>query len=196
MTKTAATPTTGRPRSTAADRAITAATFRLLQQHGYQGLSIEAVAAEAGVAKTTIYRRYATKRELVVAALQAETEFPPPPPELPFREAVAWLVRQAVGMLIGARAIRILATFLAEEEREPELLEIFRERLLEPRREMLLEILRRGITDGVVRPDVDLDLVSEMIFGALLTHHIRGQRADDAWVEREVAALAGFVAPR
>ena len=185
----------GRPRDPAADRAITAATVRLLQDHGYRGLSIEAVAEAAGVAKTTIYRRYASKRELVVGALRDETEFPPPPPELPFKDALAWLVRQGVSMLIGARAIRILASFLSEEEREPALLEIFRARLLEPRRAMLVEILRAGIDRGEVAADTDVELVTEMVFGALLSHHIRGLVADEAWIERETAAVAAMLTP-
>ena len=59
----------GRPRSEEADQAILGATIMLLAEHGVYGLSIEAVAAEAGVGKTTIYRRWQTKEDLVVAAL-------------------------------------------------------------------------------------------------------------------------------
>ena len=61
--------TRGRPRDVDVDRRILAATFRQLVDVGYGALSIEAVAAEAGVAKTTIYRRHPSKAELVVAAL-------------------------------------------------------------------------------------------------------------------------------
>ena len=135
----------GRPRDPATDRAITAATFRLLREEGYRGLSMESVAAAAGVAKTTIYRRYRSKRELVVASVVAESEFPLPPPDLPPRDAYAAIMRQGAGMLIKAGAIRILGTVIAEEDREPELLALARTRLLEPRREYLLAALRAGV---------------------------------------------------
>ncbi len=59
----------GRPRSTAVDRAILKAAIKLLRAHGYAGMSVEAVAAEAGVGKATIYRRHRNKGELVIASL-------------------------------------------------------------------------------------------------------------------------------
>src|SRR3954451_23135794 len=91
----------GRPRSTEADQAIFAATTRLLDQGGYHGLTVEGVAAEAGVAKTTIYRRYANKALLVLDAMSHAAR--DAPVELPdtgaFRDdlvAVAKLVREEI----------------------------------------------------------------------------------------------------
>lgn len=173
----------GRPRDPTADRAITAATFTLLQEVGYRGLSMEAVAAAAGVAKTTIYRRYPAKRDLVVAALLAETAFPTLPDGLPTRDAIAFLLRQAARILVGGGAIRILGTLLAEEAHEPELLDTFRERLVEPRRALLLGVLRAGIERGEVRPDVQLQIVSEIFLGSVLARHVSGGSVDDEWVE-------------
>ncbi|MEO6578167.1 MAG: TetR/AcrR family transcriptional regulator [Candidatus Limnocylindria bacterium] len=190
-------PRAGRPRDPASDRAILAAAFELLRDIGYQGLSIEAVAAAAGVAKTTIYRRYASKRELVVAALLAGTAFPPPPADPGTRDALRELVHQGVGMLLRARAVRILASFLSEEEREPELMAAFRERIVEPRRAMLTRVLRAGIERGEVRPDADIDLVSEMVLGSVIAHHVRtGRLPDDRWMESLVEALLRSVEAR
>ena len=59
----------GRPRNQDADRQIVAATLRLLSREGYDRTSIEAVAAEAGVTRATVYRRYATKADMVTAAV-------------------------------------------------------------------------------------------------------------------------------
>src|SRR5262245_25853189 len=86
----------GRPRDAAADHRILAATFRQLVAVGYAGLSVEAVASDAGVAKTTIYRRYPTKRDLAIAALSQEAPFLAPPPELHGRDAIEAFVRRAV----------------------------------------------------------------------------------------------------
>jgi AcrR family transcriptional regulator len=179
----------GRPRDPATDRAITEATFRLLREEGYRGMSIEGVAARSGVAKTTIYRRYRSKHELVVAAVLAETPFPAPPPDLPTREALATIAHQAVQMLVGAGAIHVLATVLAEEEREPELLATLRARLIEPRRDMLLTILRRGVQRREVRADARLEAIPEAMLGSVLVHHITGGIADEAWINGLVETI-------
>jgi len=194
--KPASAPRPGRPRDPAADRAITAATFRLLREEGYRGLSMEAVAAAAGVAKTTIYRRYPSKRDLVVAAMLAETSFPVPPPEMPTREALTSLIRQAGRILIDGRAVRILGTFLAEEAREPELLETFRARLVEPRRAMGLAMLRAGVERGEIRPDANLDMITEMLLGSLLARYVSGRGVDDRWVEELTATIWSAIGTR
>jgi len=161
-----------------------AATFRQLVEVGYAGLSIESVASEAGVAKTTIYRRHPTKKELVVAALEAATPFEVPAVDLPSRQALELFIRTAIHLLIDSGAFRILGSLLIEERREPGLLEAFRARLLTPRRQLVEAMLRRGIERGEVRPDIDPLVVTEMVAGAVIGHHvILGLHGDDAWVE-------------
>ena len=142
-------------------------------------MSIEAVAAQAGVAKTTIYRRHPTKAELVVAALSVEVSFVPPAENLAARDALDSFVHQAIGMLIDSGAIRILGSLLVEEAREPGLLDVFRARVLGPRRELVEEMLRRGIERGEVRPDIDPLIVTEMIAGAIFGHHAIDAGAGD-----------------
>ena len=174
----------GRPRDPATDHAILATTFAQLVAVGYAGLSIETVAAEAGVGKTTIYRRWPSKRDLVVAALATEAPFDPPRTDVDARTAIALLVRQAIAMLIDSGAIRILGSLLVEEQREPGLLDAFRKRILGPRRGMVEAMLRAGIERGEIRPDIDPLVVTEMIAGAVFGHHaILGMRADEAWIE-------------
>lgn len=175
--------TRGRPRDARADEAILEATFRQLVDVGYAALSIEAIAAEAGVAKTTIYRRHPTKKDLVIAAMRAATPFEPPPQDLPSRQALELFIRTAIHLLIESGAFRILGSLLIEEEREPGLLAAFRERLLEPRRAMVEAMLLRGIDRGEIRRDIDPLVVTEMIAGAVIGHHvILGHRGDEAWI--------------
>lgn len=173
----------GRPRDSRADEAILAATFRQLVDVGYGGLSIESVAAEAGVAKTTIYRRHPTKKDLVIAALGAATPFEPPSLDLPARQALEVFIRTAIHLLIDSGAFRILGSLLLEERREPGLLDVFRARLLTPRRKLVEAMLRRGIERGEIRPDIDPLVVTEMIAGAVMGHHvILGLHSDEAWI--------------
>jgi AcrR family transcriptional regulator len=173
----------GRPRDARADEAILAATFRQLIEVGYGALSIESVAAEAGVAKTTIYRRHPTKKDLVIAAMTAATPFQPPPMDLPSRQALELFVRTAIHLLIDSGAFRILGSLLIEDRREPGLLDTFRTQLLTPRRGMVEAVLRRGIERGEIRDDIDPLVVTEMIAGAVIGHHaILGLHGDDAWI--------------
>jgi len=173
----------GRPRDADVDERILETAFRHLVREGYGGTSIEAVAADAGVAKTTIYRRYPTKRDLVVAALRAETPFPEPPPDLSAKQALELFVRGAIAALIDSGAIRVLGSLLVEEQREPGLLGVFRERILFPRRALVDQMLRRGIDRGEIRPDIDPLVVTEMVAGAVFGHHaILGLAGTDEWV--------------
>jgi AcrR family transcriptional regulator len=185
VTPVVETPTAvrGRPRDADVDERILETAFRHLVREGYAGTSIEAVAADAGVAKTTIYRRYPTKRDLVVAALRAETPFPAPPPDLAAKEALELFVRGAIAALIDSGAIRVLGSLLVEEQREPGLLGVFRERILFPRRALVDQMLRRGIERGEIRPDIDPLVVTEMVAGAVFGHHaILGLAGTDEWV--------------
>lgn len=177
-------PSRGRPRDTDVDRRILAATFRQLVDVGYGALSIEAVAAEAGVAKTTIYRRHPTKAELVVAALNVEVPFAPPSADLGAREALDRFVHVAIAILVDSGAIRILGSLLVEEVREPGLLDAFRARLIGPRRQLVEGMLKRGIERGEIRPDIDPLIVTEMIAGAIFGHHaILGLVGTDDWID-------------
>lgn len=173
----------GRPRDAGADRRILEATFRQLVDVGYGALSIESVAAEAGVAKTTIYRRHPTKAELVVAALGVEVPFVPPSADIDARTALDAFVRQAINVLIDSGAIRILGSLLVEDAREPGLLTAFRQRIIGPRRGFVEAMLRGGIERGEIRPDIDPLVVTEMIAGAIVGHHaILGLTATDDWI--------------
>lgn len=174
----------GRPRDTDVDRRIVAATFRQLVEVGYGALSIEAVAAEAGVAKTTIYRRYPTKADLAVASLTLEVPFMPPAPGLTAHEALEAFVRQAIAVLIESGAFRVLGSLLVEDAREHGVLDAFRERLLGPRRQLVEQMLRRGVERGELRPDIDPLIVTEMVAGAIFGHHvILGLAGTEAWVD-------------
>jgi AcrR family transcriptional regulator len=186
LSSTSKPPTTtrGRPRDPDTDRAILQATFRQLVEVGYASLSVEAVAAAAGVAKTTLYRRYPTKRDLVIAALESGTNFAQPVDAVDTRSGLATFIRQAIGAMVESGAIRILGSLLVEERREPELLDIFRKRLLEPRRALVVALIQRGVDRGELRRDADPLIVTEMIAGAIFGHHaILGETADDAWIE-------------
>jgi len=157
-------PRLGRPRDPSRDVAILRATLELLAEGGYPAVTMEAVAARAGVGKATLYRRYPGKEQLVVDALASLAE--------PVEQAADASVRdQLVGLLDGMRrrsgslAGRIFPRLISEAVDNPELMLRYRQQVVEPRRERFRGVLRRGIAEGLVRTDADLDHAIDLMVG-------------------------------
>lgn len=178
----------GRPRDERADRAIVQATLEMLVDDGYHALSVEAVAAKAGCGKTTIYRRWPSKRELVSDALGAiNADLPDLPPPGPTRDRVRTLlmdIRQKQPRSVSAR---IMPRMLAYRSSHPELYADYVERVIRPRRERLQRVLRDGVERGEVRSDIDLELAALCLSSPLM---MRSMSAPDGSVPAaEVEAL-------
>jgi AcrR family transcriptional regulator len=175
----------GRPRSPAADAAILATTIRLLTEQGYDAMSIDGVAAAAGVGKATIYRRYPGKRELVVAAISSiAATLPPPPDSGSTRNDLRVLIRQTLDVVArGGVGFAMMGTLLARERDDPELMALFRSRVLAPRLEVIDQLLRRGIDRGDVRPDIAIDVVPQAIVGAIFAGRVIGASEDEPWLD-------------
>jgi len=174
--------TAGRPRSAAADQAILDAALRLLIEEGYTGLSLEAVAAMAGVGKTTIYRRYRDKRELAAAAVSAFAARVTSVPDTGNTRAdLLDLWTRVYTALGGLGLFKMIGTLLVEEERNPLLLERFRELVIGPQRARIRAVLERAVQRGEIRPDVNLDAVVDAVMGSVFARHISGPRPAPEW---------------
>ncbi len=176
----------GRPRSAEADRAILRATVDLLADEGYGGVTMEGVAARAGVGKATVYRRWPTKSALVVDAISACRESGWQPPDTgSARDDLLAFVQGFMQHLRTSDAGRVMPALVTELARNAELAVAFREGFVQPRRARVLEAVRRGIERGEVRPDVDPELVADAVV-ALLMHRflITGMAIDDGLPER------------
>lgn len=178
---------TGRPRDPEVDRAILQATLRVLTDRGYAGTSIERVAAEAGVGKTAIYRRYATKAELAAAALASLRDSLGPPPDTgSARNDLVQMLVQAQAAFARGPAFAMLGALLVEERRNPELFELFRDRVLRPRRNEGMKILQRGVQRGEIRADADLDIAIHAMVGSILARHVMGVPESRKLIEETV----------
>jgi AcrR family transcriptional regulator len=181
----------GRPRSEEAERAILDAALDQLAKCGIGGLSIEGVAHAAGVAKTTVYRRWSNKNDLVVAAL-AKLKGPLVyPPGGTVREDLLFLIQYAAGALRKAPEAEIFARLLAEAKDHPELMRQYWERVIGPRRQITRDVLQRGVEEGLLRPDADLRLMQEMLMSPLI--HSSVNSCADALTPQQVVALVDAV---
>ena len=180
----------GRPRDPSADRAILQATLKLLTNQGYAGMSVEQVASEAGVGKTTIYRRYASKEELAAAALGAlRDDLGPPPNTGNTRTDIVEMMVQTQVAFERDPGFAMIGALLVEEHRNPELLELFRERIIRPRTDDAVMVLQRGVDNGEIRADVDLEGVVHALVGSMFTRHILGTSGSRRRIEETVDTI-------
>lgn len=169
----------GRPRDTDLDLAIIKATRERLVQVGYSQISLSEIAAAAGTTRPTLYRRWRTKLELVVDALEwgfrAQVESYPATdlvamePRAAFTEAI----RRLDPAYFNPDAMLLMGNFMGEAKRTPELLEVVRERAVKPRLAQLEKVLAHLQSSGAVREDVDVRAVATLCFGAYFATFLR-----------------------
>lgn len=189
----------GRPRSERADKAIIDATLALLaEEGGVRGVSIEAVAARAGVGKTTIYRRWPNKEALIIDALAALKEPFPQPRGESVRDDLVAMARAFMSDKTDKKRLDCYWSILGGAERYPELIDRFTQEIIEPRREAIRQVLRRGVATGELRADLDVELTLWLILGAVAqrarSHGIGPIPAD--FPDRVVATVMAGITPR
>ena len=157
----------GRPRSQEADRAILSATVDLLAERGLDGMSIEEVAARAGVGKATIYRRWPSKGLLALDAFVVSfAEQQPLPDTGTLRGDLVAALSAWVRAVTGTSMGRMLTGLIAEAQYDPELRAAWRDRVLEPLRAQYRIMLDRAAARGEIRLSVDQDVVLDLFFGS------------------------------
>ena len=174
------------PRRSRSDERIRRATLQLLREKGPQAVTVEGVAALSGVAKTTIYRRFSDRRQLVQAALDEITKVPTPAPEVPTREKIRWALESARETLEARLGLSSVAALLAAQDAE------FTESaraVLVPHAEQMTVLLQSAVDAGNLRPGIDPETVLNLILGASLGEWLRFGRVRDEWLESTLDVL-------
>jgi AcrR family transcriptional regulator len=185
----------GRPRSERSRQAILRSTLHLLQRTSFPELTIEAIAADAGVGKTTVYRWWPNKGALVVDAFASLTanKLHFPDTGSVYRD-MSLQMNQFLGILRTRRG-RLVAALLGAGQSDPELLEAFRERFLRPRRQEAYQTLRRGIERGELPASLDLDLLLDTLYGAIYMRLlIRHDELSESYVNEVCRLVLGSAA--
>jgi AcrR family transcriptional regulator len=181
-----ATVTRGRRRSERSHHAIIAGTQELLLERGYADVTIEGIAARAGVGKQTIYRWWPSRAALVLEAYLAGEEAVPPPDEGDsVRDDVRALLRWLIAVLAEPTGGPVVAGLIADLQHDADLARGFRRHVVPARREAMLAALRRGRARGEIREDADLELAVDALHGAVFYRLLlSGEPLDDAFVDR------------
>ena len=165
MTETNPEHCVGRPRCENAKRAILDAVWRLLKTTPLAGISIEAIAREAGVGKSTIYRWWASKAAVAMDAFLMRYL-----PETPLPATGSTLERLRHQLFAVVRTYRIAdvarlsADIIAEGQADPTVLKMFRDRFVTPRRLATRAVIRSGIDSGELSSSLDPELVMDMLY--------------------------------
>lgn len=177
----------GRPRSEAVERAIVEGVLRLLEEGcSLPDLTIERIAKVAGVGKATIYRRWPGKEALILDVLTALEGDPPPEPKgQSLRDDLVAVVESIRLRGITKRDSAVLRFMTTEVMRHPTMSRQYHDVVVERRRAVLFQVLRRGVDSGELRSDIDVELLSELFVGPMLVRTVLHEWAP---LDKELAA--------
>lgn len=155
-----------RRRSARAEAAILDATVELVAENGVARLTVDGVAAKAGVGKATIYRHWPTKAALVIEAIASHAEVPDPPDTGRLREDLVLLLDGLRSAISAPPLAGLLVSLVDAAERDPELAELHTA-FAASRRQRVLAVLQRGVERGELPGWVDRDLAVDLLVGPL-----------------------------
>lgn len=156
-----------RRRSKQSHNAILQAALTILERDGYQALNIEAIAAQAGVGKQTIYRWWPSKAAVVLEAFAAQAALDNPLPDLHSLRADLQAFLETTFRLLNEGQDKTVRSLMAEAQFDPTFGEELRRTFIHARRQSLLTLLERGIERGELAPDVDREFLLDMLYGPM-----------------------------
>ncbi|GAA1602715.1 TetR/AcrR family transcriptional regulator C-terminal ligand-binding domain-containing protein [Kribbella sancticallisti] len=182
----------GRPRLESTDQRIIQAALELLRSKGPAAVNIDSVAARSGVARTTIYRRYRSRDELMHAVLEQLIDPAPLAPDLPVREKLRWVLDRISDILQNRLGPGGTAAVIANSD--PVFTSAVRARLA-TRLSTLAELMNADRETGRLHANIDPDVVLGLLVGAHLAEVLRFGSPRDGWTDRALELLTPAVTP-
>lgn len=180
--------------SAEAGHRILDAAVDLLGENGWEGLSMEALASRAGVGKATIYRRWSSKEEIVIAAMERFVEDIRLYDTGSLVSDLEALLQDAVQAYLSPRG-RLLPVLATVMDRQPRLAKAIRRTFFEPRRRAVIEVFERARARGELPANADLGLIHDLAVGPLLFRRLfTGLPLDTEFVRSVVAAIGSSFA--
>jgi AcrR family transcriptional regulator len=170
----------GRPRSVKSHQAMLQATLELLAEVGFDAMSIDAIATRAGVGKTTIYRRYASKEELVADAIENVREEILLPDTGTLQGDIDALIQNAAQITLSPLGRQTVAMIISSASSNAQFAQIYWIKYLQPRRKTFAIVLERAKTRNEIPVDLDSDLVFDTMSGIML-YALIFQPTSEAW---------------
>ncbi|HAJ63220.1 MAG TPA: TetR family transcriptional regulator [Cyanobacteria bacterium UBA8543] len=178
----------GRPRSAQSHQAILQAALELLAEVGFDRMSIDAIATRAGVGKTTIYRRYESKEELVADAIESLREEIIIPDTGIFWGDIEALIQSAAQITLTPLGRQTVAMIISSATSNPQFAQVYWTKYLQPRRQAFAILLERAKARNEVQAEVDSNLVFDIMSGVML-YALVFQPIAESWEEYVSRAL-------
>jgi AcrR family transcriptional regulator len=172
----------GRPRSIQSHQAMLQATLELLGEVGFDGMSIDAIASRAGVGKTTIYRRYQSKAELVADAIESIREEIVIPDTGTLWGDIDVLIENAAQITLSPLGRQTVAMIISSASSNDEFARIYWTKYLQPRRQSFTVVIERAKARNEVQADLDPQLIFDAMSGIMLYAQIF-QPTSESWIE-------------
>jgi AcrR family transcriptional regulator len=179
----------GRPRSIKSHQAILQATLELLAEVGFDAMSIDAIAARAGVGKTTIYRRYAAKEELVADAIESVREEIMIPDTGNLQGDIDALIQNAAQITLSPLGRQTVAMIISSASSNAQFAQIYWTKYLQPRRQTFAIVLERAKARNEIPTDLDSDLVFDTM-SAIMLYALIFQPTSESWTAYVHRALS------
>lgn len=187
----------GRPRSEQAHSAILGASIALIREVGYDAVTMDGIAARAGVGKATVYRRWKTKESLVCEALEQLMRSIPVPDTGTTRGDLLALMHDQFKLYEDPATSALLSGLVAAMARSERIARAVRSGFHAARRAVILEVFARGVRRGDLRRGLDLELALDLFNGPLFFRFLfTGRPLDQALATGVVEALLRAFAPR
>ena len=186
----------GRPRNVSTDDAILEAAALRLSRDGYERTSIDLVARDAGVTRPTVYRRWPSKDELVIAAVANQIKGSVHEPTGDLRRDLMDQAESLVERWSSNHYVGMLGPAIVERRHHPAIYEQLLEKLVEPRRRQMRDILETAQTNGQARPDLDIEVIVAMFVGSFYAMTIAGRWEEgENWATRLTDTILAVIAP-
>lgn len=156
----------GRPRSEDIDAAVISAAIHLFEENGYKATSLEAIAAQAGIGRPTLYRRWPNKAALAAAVYETLVPMPDLPPA-PFGDRLRHLTRHVFAAYRNSPAAAILAGLIVEGQTDETSQDAFEAHYFTPRRTRIVALFDQAKTAGEIEADADIALLVDAYVGAI-----------------------------
>ncbi|WP_166404660.1 TetR/AcrR family transcriptional regulator [Labedella endophytica] len=179
-------------RGSSKEQQIVDAALEILRDRGPASVNIESVSAVSGVAKSTIYRRFSNRDELLSVAVASVAAAPELPAGLDIVEELRWVTlqcRDGVEHILGLGGVTGVLV-----DQDPRFSTTIRSMLL-PWVALVRDILVRGVATGRFRSDVDIEVALNFVLGASIGEFLRAGTASDAWTDRVLRMLLVMLLP-
>ncbi|MDQ8045815.1 MAG: TetR/AcrR family transcriptional regulator [Patulibacter sp.] len=165
----------------------------VLNTEGLAALTVERVAADSGVAKTTIYRRFKHRLDLATAAV---ADLPEAFTVEGSADTKQWLRALVEGMSWGmqTRAAEVIGAGLMYRH-DDEFNALYKERVVDARAEAVRPRLQQAVADGEIRSDVDLDIIMGLVGGSVITSHLNGTASQEGWIDQTMELIYSAITP-